>query len=73
VDVRHDSMAAQAELGSSDSAALWASRTSSWWVGWIVPAVPQLLDLEPHCMLPCHWHMHFSMCLGQLKAVPVRQ
>ena len=30
-------MAEQAELGSIDSAALWASRTSSWWVGWIVP------------------------------------
>jgi len=28
----------EAELGSTDSAALWASRTSSWWVGWIVPA-----------------------------------
>jgi len=37
-------MAAQAELGSTDSAALWASRTSSWWVGWIVPVGMSILS-----------------------------
>ena len=35
--------------------------------------VPQLLDVQPRCMLPSHWHRHFSKCLGRLKAVPVRQ
>jgi len=69
VDVRYDSIDNCTGRTRKHRFGCTVGISDQWLVGWLDCACgyvdPQLLDLQTHCILPSHWHRHFSMCLSQ--------